>query len=749
MHLHGTGRRRKIVGWAALAALSLGGAVLVAQDAPPPPPQQAPPREQSPQQAPPREQQPGQPRDAARAGPGGFGIAGPGGPGGPGPQQERKIVKQFDQDNNGWLNKEERAAARAFIQKERANSPQGRRGFGGGGGGWFGPGGGGGFGGGGVGSGGGFGGGGQNPPATRPTTAPGNFGPGGGGQAFGGGFGGPGGPSGGGPGGGRFREPAKPGPRVSPDQVKAYPDSNLYEPTVLRTFFLEFENADWEAELADFRQTDVDVPATLTVDGKKYPNVGVHFRGMSSYMMIPAGYKRSFNITMDLADKKQRLYGHKSLNLLNSNGDPSFLHGVLASHIIRQFIPAPRVNHVKVVVNGESWGLYANAQQFNKDFTKEWFDSEKGARWKVPGSPRGGGGLTYLGEDVEQYKRRYEIKSKDDEKSWRRLIELCRVLNQTPVEELDKALKPLLDIDKALWFLALDVSLVNEDGYWIRDSDYGLYLDEKGKFHLVPHDMNETFHAGGGPGGGGRRGGPPGGAAAVASNQVQGGGQGQGRLGGPDGQRPGGPDGPQRGPDGGQRASDRGPGGGGIGGGGQGPGGPDGAQRGPGGGFGGGGFGGGGGQRGPGGGGFGGGGFGGPGGGGMGGRVIGVNTDPMVSMDDQAKPLRSKLLRNPKLRQRYLEHVRTIARDWLDYQKLEPLIEQYRQQIEKEVESDTRKLSPFEAFKAQFAKDKAPAAATGPATAPARGGEMSLKSFIEQRRNYLLNHPEIKKLEQQ
>ena len=38
-------------------------------------------------------------------------------------------------------------------------------------------------------------------------------------------------------------------------------------------------------KLEDFHGTDVDVPAKLTVDGKTYPDVGVHFRGMSSYGM--------------------------------------------------------------------------------------------------------------------------------------------------------------------------------------------------------------------------------------------------------------------------------------------------------------------------------------------------------------------------------------------------------------------------------------------------------------------------------
>ena len=70
-----------------------------------------------------------------------------------------------------------------------------------------------------------------------------------------------------------------------------------------------------------------------------------------------------------------------------------------------------------------------------------------------------------------------------------------------------------VDVDGVLWFLALDNALINSDGYWTRASDYTLYLDEKGKFHVIPHDMNEAFRPAGGPGMGGPggfRGPPPG-----------------------------------------------------------------------------------------------------------------------------------------------------------------------------------------------------------------------------------------------
>ena len=198
--------------------------------------------------------------------------------------------------------------------------------------------------------------------------------------------------------------------------------------------------------------------------------------------------------------------GYKTLNLLNSHEDPTFLHTVLYFHIARNYLPAPKANFVKVVINGESWGIYVNAQQFDKTFLKEWYGTTKGpgGRSRNPGAR---GGLEYLGEDAAPYKQRYQLKTGDDPKDWARFIELCKVLNQTPPEKLEAALKPILDVDGALWFLALDNALINNDGYWVRSSDYNIALDPSGKFHIIPHDANETFGAAmmmgfpGGPGG--------------------------------------------------------------------------------------------------------------------------------------------------------------------------------------------------------------------------------------------------------
>ena len=305
-----------------------------------------------------------------------------------------------------------------------------------------------------------------------------------------------------GPRGGGEQTPATPGPQLKPNQVKVYKNEPLYDTSVLRTIFIEFEDADWEKQMADFNNTDVEMPATVTVDGKVYPDVGVHFRGMSSFMMVGEGHKRSLNLSFDFVNKDQRLGGYRTLNLLNSHNDPTFLRSVLYLQAAREYLPAPKANFMRVVINGESWGIYPNAQQYNADFTKDFFGTAKGARWKVPGSPMGRGGLKYLGDDMAAYKRIYSIRSKDDAKDWAALVNLTKVLTETPLDQLEAQLQPIFDVEGALRFLALEKTLINSDGYWTRMSDYNIYRDEKGRFHIIPHDANETFGPPEGPPGG-------------------------------------------------------------------------------------------------------------------------------------------------------------------------------------------------------------------------------------------------------
>ena len=382
-------------------------------------------------------------------------------------------------------------------------------------------------------------------------------------------------------GGSAFREPPRAGGPLAPADVRALSDAPLYDPSVLRTIFLQFDAANWEQELASLYHSGKELPATVTIDGVVYRNVGVHFRGNSSYRMVPSGYKRSLNLSFDQVVTDQDVRGYRTLNLLNANSDPTFLRTILYSEIARNYVPTPKVNFVRVAINGENWGIYVNLQQFNKEFIRDFYGTTKGARWKVPGSPRGRAGLEYLGDNVDAYRNLYEIKTRDNPKAWSDLVRLCRLLSATEPEKLEAVLAPHLDIDGALKFLALEVSLVNTDGYWTRASDYSLYQNEAGRFHILPYDFNEAMGVQGG-----RRGG----------------------------------------------------------------------------------------------------------------HASGPTLDPLVGTSDPSKPLRSKLLAVPALRERYLGYVREIAEQWLDWKKLSPRARQYQSLIEADVKADGRKLYTFEAF---------------------------------------------------
>ncbi|MEM7263268.1 MAG: CotH kinase family protein, partial [Planctomycetota bacterium] len=204
----------------------------------------------------------------------------------------------------------------------------------------------------------------------------------------------------------------------------------------------------------------------------------------------------------------------------------------------------------------------------------------------------------------------------------------CRVLDEVPAGDLKAALADKVDIDELLWFLAYDNALCNSDGYWVRASDYSIYLDAKGKFHFFPHDMNESFREVGGR----RRGG--------------------------------------RGGRGGEAPASRG-------------------------------------------------------------------LDPLIGMDDDQKPLRSKILAVPEFRDQYLANMRVIA-DQLDWKNLGPKVAGLRSLIRKEVERDTRKLSSFEDFVSVTSEELPEASESG----GGRGGASArhLRKWAESRRAFLLDY---------
>jgi hypothetical protein len=110
-----------------------------------------------------------------------------------------------------------------------------------------------------------------------------------------------------------------------------------------------------------------------------------------------------------------------------------------------------------------------------------------------------------------------------------------------------------------------------------------------------------------------------------------------------------------------------------------------------------------------------------------------IDLDPFAGSEDPNKALLHRLLAAPALKQRYISLVKRITTESLDWKKLEPVVRRYRALIEADVAADTRKLSRTEDF--------------APGIEGAENeerGEMSLKTFVEKRRAYLLAHEAVR-----
>lgn len=398
----------------------------------------------------------------------------------------------------------------------------------------------------------------------------------------------------------------------------------FYDAGTLRTLYLRFHDEDWYAQLNAFYRTDVEVPAELVVDGKVYSEIGVRARGTSSYFTVESA-KKSFNIAIDYGDDNQRLYGYKTLNLLNGHRDASFLREVLYNRIARDYIPAMKTNLVKLVINGENWGVYINLQQYNKDFLDEWFGTRDGIRWKV--GP-GGGALIVPGNDIASYERTYQLRTSNVENPWEKLIELCEMLDaKTPNAKLETDLLSIFNVDRALWQLAVSNVFMDDDGYIHKGGDFALYQDVNERIHLISHDNNESFMFGA------NRGGGPGGR--------------------------------------------------------------------------------------------------GPGGWSWGELTTGM-VSPVTHADNAMRPVISRLLGIPEWKARYIAHVKTVVDEWLNWEMMEPIIREYHSLINSEVQQDNKKLYDYNGF-------------LGSVDGDGGGRTPSYKRFVSQRRENLLNHPELNK----
>ena len=284
---------------------------------------------------------------------------------------------------------------------------------------------------------------------------------------------------------------------VAPRYGAAQATPDLYATDTVPEFRLTFKQSNWWSQLVTNKYSRTDIPADLTVNGKlTLKNVGVRFRGNTSYSYNRRfSQKLPFNIRTDAFVSGQKLWSYSNLNLSNSYKDATFVREVIAYELMRKHVPSLKAAWVRLYLNNVYWGVYVNIEQPNKGFLGTWFENKDGNLYRGDAPQRNSRPtLTYLGTNAATYARYYDYKTTNHPNPWKDLIHLTDVLDRGSITTRRQDLPKVLNVDRALWYLALQTIFSNTDSYIGTGNDYLIYNDPShDRFQIMPWDLNTTF----------------------------------------------------------------------------------------------------------------------------------------------------------------------------------------------------------------------------------------------------------------
>ena len=221
--------------------------------------------------------------------------------------------------------------------------------------------------------------------------------------------------------------------------------------------------------------------------------MGFRLRGNTSRTSAKKSFKISFNSFVPGA----RVQGVKDLNLNGEHNDPSIMRARIAWELAQDAgMPAPRVNHVRLFINGQPYGLYANIEHYNDDYVEHRFARDAGNLYKClyPAD------LANLGSDPNSYKltsggrRVYELKTNDTADNYSGLARFVTALHATTSTQALCALDSVFNVNSYLKWLAWEVTTGHWDNHSFNKNNFYLYEDPaSGLMEFLSYDADNTF----------------------------------------------------------------------------------------------------------------------------------------------------------------------------------------------------------------------------------------------------------------
>jgi hypothetical protein len=215
------------------------------------------------------------------------------------------------------------------------------------------------------------------------------------------------------------------------------------------------------------RETKQYRPATLKY-GEEVVQAMVRLKGNWSWRCD----KKQFLISFNEIDPTGRFHGLRKLVFDAPWYDVTLLAERMGASFMRRFgVQWPCVNHAKLVLNGEYYGVYSNVERLDKEYLQRHFSGAE-----AEGNLYEGGVELRTNEDVADVSRRDAL--------------MAGVRNLSTIEGL-------VDLDQAIRVWAASAMLPDPDSYWAGvEINYYLYDHPTRGFQFFPYDMDMVMLAG-------------------------------------------------------------------------------------------------------------------------------------------------------------------------------------------------------------------------------------------------------------
>jgi spore coat protein H len=259
---------------------------------------------------------------------------------------------------------------------------------------------------------------------------------------------------------------------------QAWPGADLFAGGAIRQLHIEIPPTGMASLRKDPRQF---VRATIREEGTSYADVAVHLKGaVGSFREVED--KPGLTLDFNRFDARQRFHGLRRIHLDNSVEDASYCNELLGSEMFRASgIPAPRVAHAMVTLNGRRMSPYVVVEGFTEDFLGCYFKQVGGDLYE-PGE----------GHDVNQRLDRNSVLAPVRGRG--ALKALAAAAMEKDLIARWPRLEQSLAVDEFVTFMAMEVMLGHRDGYCLARNNYRVYHDlDSDKMVFLPHGMDQLF----------------------------------------------------------------------------------------------------------------------------------------------------------------------------------------------------------------------------------------------------------------